>query len=347
MFGKKNTPELKRKGAGLNQLIARTHKLNGQLLGLQITNGNLIAICFSAMQITGGVVLLAATGTAMGYYAFALIPICLPLAVLVERLSLGGLMVFRTAGVDKRGLEDDFYLKHIKREATEREKYEYKRQLKLVKKDRRLAFVLILLGIFISGYAGDQLWQLILHNMLLSILIASTVSLTFVFSELYGKLSTKGIKDAMTDDEIAHAVLSNAEEELKIELSMEAFGNMRGDPEKRKSIVNKIETGLTTRLEAFADRAEYLLSEGHAQAAHDDLEPKEIAAPRKRDNLYRENREVFAEFMERFPKATLSMITKHFHIAQSTASEWRQTYREEALRENFKIQEEGKENKED
>ena len=258
---------LKRKGAGLNQLIAKTHKLGGQLLGLQITNGNVIAVGFSAMQITAGVVKLA--WMSLGGWSLALIPVCTPLAILIERLSLGGLMVFRAAGKQLRALEDEYYLARLEKEATGAEHYQYERLVKRLKKDRRIAIGQVVLGVLLSGIVGDQIWQAIfqavMNGWMLSLMIAATVSLTFVFSEMYAELSDHTIAERMKDRQIPEAVLKTSEADLQVELSLEAFGNLRSDPVKRLDVVSRIEHGLTQRLHAFADRAEYLLCEPEGQ----------------------------------------------------------------------------------
>jgi len=258
---------LKRKGAGLNQLIAKTHKLGGQLLGLQITNGNVIAVGFSAMQITAGVVKLA--WMSLGGWSLALIPVCTPLAILIERLSLGGLMVFRAAGKQLRALEDEYYLARLEKEATGAEHYQYERLVKRLKKDRKIAIAQVVLGVLLSGIVGDQIWQAIfqavMNGWMLSLMIAATVSLTFVFSEMYAELSDHTIAERMKDRQIPEAVLKTSEADLQVELSLEAFGNLRSDPVKRLDVVSRIENGLTQRLHAFADRAEYLLCEPEGQ----------------------------------------------------------------------------------
>lgn len=320
---------LKKKGAGLNQLIAKTHKLNGQLLGLQITNGNLIAIGLSAAQITAGVIVFA--WMAMQVWSLVLILLTAPLAILVERLSLGGMMVFHTAGKQKVKLEDDFHLKHIKKDATDREKYEYQRQLKRLTKDRRLAVGLILLGIGLSGFVGDQFWQVLFKSVadptktILSLGIASAVSLTFVFSELYAELSDDGIIANMRDNRMSKAVLAGSEEELQLELSMEAFGNMRSDPAKRASVVNKIESGLTKRLEGFADRAEYLLTEGNQQQVGR-VEVKQIEAG---DMEYEDVKTKLEILMRNNPKMTRQQQADHFGVAKSTMQDWVKRLRSE------------------
>ena len=320
---------LKKKGAGLNQLIAKSHKLGGQLLGLQITNGNLIAIFFSAMQISAGIVSLA--WVKMGAWALLLILVCTPLAILIERLSLGGLMVFRTASKDKSSLEDTYHIRHIKKQATDREKYEYRRKRKRLSKDRWMAGFLIVLGVVISGYVGDQFWQMIFkpigseNSTFLSLLIASSVSLTFVFSELYAEPSNKGIKDAMMDNQISKAVLANSETELQIELSMEAFGNLRSDPAKRLNVVNRIEDGMTTRLLDFAERAEYLLigeSEGAKVQIREVTKALELPAVAQSRVDFEQCKEELAALLESNRRMSRQKLADRFGVPKSTMQDW-------------------------
>src|SRR5579871_1001204 len=353
---------LKRKGAGLNQLIAKTHKLGGQLLGLQITNGNVIAVGFSAMQITAGVVKLA--WMSLGGCSLALIPVCTPLAILIERLSLGGLMVFRAAGKQLRALEDEYYLARLEKEATGAEHYQYERLVKRLKKDRRIAIGQVVLGVLLSGIVGDQIWQAIFqavaNGWMLSLMIAATVSLTFVFSEMYAELSDHTIAERMKDRRISEAVLKTSEVDLQVELSLEAFGNLRSDPVKRLDVVSRIENGLTQRLHAFADRAEYLLTEGEYQEARivaiDALSVAQTVGvteesvgvaeesvgvaegsvgakkrirrswSERKERMYQSNQEEFFRYMERNPSTKLAGISERFDIARATASDWRLRY---------------------
>ncbi|GCF10899.1 hypothetical protein [Dictyobacter arantiisoli] len=331
---------LKRKGAGLNQLIAKTHKLGGQLLGLQITNGNLIAIFFSAMQITAGIVSFA--WIMMGAWALVLTLVCAPLAVLIERLSLGGLMVYRTAGKGKMELEDSYHIKHIKKEATEREKYEYRRKLKRLRSDRWTSGWLILLGVAISGYVGDQFWQKLfapigpVNSTILSILIAGSVSLTFVFSELYAEPSNKGIREAMMDNQISKAVLANSKTDLQIELSMEAFGNLRSDPAKRLAVVNKIEEGMTTRLLDFAERAEYLLMGEDEQKTSPKVQIQEVTQGLQLPAIaqsrveFEQCKEELAETLRTRPRMSRQKLADHFGVPKSTMQDWVTKLRKEA-----------------
>src|SRR5689334_18588399 len=114
----------KRKGRAstFNHLIARTHRLNNQLIGMQLTMGNLIAVCLSAAQITAGVVGLL--WVSAGGWALLAVLICFALAVVIERLSLGGLMIFRTASKALEKIEHGYHAKLLEenRDPTEREK---------------------------------------------------------------------------------------------------------------------------------------------------------------------------------------------------------------------------------
>jgi transposase-like protein len=164
--------------------------------------------------------------------------------------------------------------------------------------------------------------------------IAGSVSLTFVFSELYSEPSNKGIKDAMMDNQISKAVLANSETELQLELSMEAFGNLRSDPSKRAAVVGRIEEGMTTRLLSFAQNAEYLLigepewSSPKVQV-HEEVPLLPAVAASRRE--YEQCKEELAEMLDvpRPRRKSRQKMAEHFGVPKSTLQDWVQKVRKE------------------
>src|SRR6478672_4916504 len=76
----------------LNMAIAKTHRLSSRLIGMQLTGGNFLGIALSAVQMSAGFLILGEPiYQAAMIIAGAIVLIGMVLAVLIERLSLGGL----------------------------------------------------------------------------------------------------------------------------------------------------------------------------------------------------------------------------------------------------------------
>ncbi len=330
----------KKKGAGLNVVIAQTHRLGGQLTSLQMTSGNLLAVGLSACQITGGVTWLLVLGK-MAWYVIPFIGILtMGLAIVIERLSLGGLSIVRGASRQLNELEEQHHmmLLHENRSATEIETYEYNRRSKKLKKSRAWSIPIIILGVIISGCLGDVMWHEVFAStgpvvsVLLSLCCAVPISLTFVFSEIYKDLSDDTLKETISDDSIQQAVLEGAERDIQVSLAMEAFTNVRSDPKKHAEAIAKIEGGLLQRLEAFATRASLSETEQAAVAGApansiplpQEAETKQVE--RAERNRWKSNSEKFFIFMDANSKATLVQIMTAFGVQRTTASEWRARY---------------------
>lgn len=322
-------PEEKRKGrAGtFNHLIARTHRLNNQLIGLQLTMGNLIAVCLSAAQITAGVVGLL-WASAGGWASLASF-ICFPLAVVIERLSLGGLMIFRTASKMLERLEETYHTRLLeeKRDPTEREKFEFERVSKRLKRNRALSLPIIIMGVLISGGVGDQFWAKVFAaagepgSILLSLSCAIAISLTFVFSELYKDLADDGLEELVSDRRISRAVLANEETDIQIDLALKAFENFRSDNKKNDREVGKIEKVISTRVQAFADFVEERgLGTVQQGASANDMRQIEQRASSKRK--FEDCRADLEWLLQRQPDISLQEVANKFGIVKSTARIW-------------------------
>jgi hypothetical protein len=320
-------PSGRKGGFGFNQLIARTHRLNNQLIGLQLTMGNLIAVCLSAAQITAGVVGLLWGGA--GWWSLAAIFICFPLAVVIERLSLGGLMIFRTAAKSLDKLEAAYQgmLLVERRDPTEHEKFEFDRMKKKFRSNTWLSVPIIGAGVLISGGVGDQFWSHVFSSVggwqavALSLSCAIAISLTFVFSELYKEMADDGLVELVTDSRIARAVLSNEEQDIQIDLALKAFANFRSDPKKNDKEVGKIEKVIGSRVTAFADYVEERgLGTVQQVPAAADMKQIEVRAASKRK--FEDCREDLEWLLQRNPNITLQGIATKFNISKSTAKAW-------------------------
>lgn len=317
----------KRGGSSFNQLIAKTHRLNNQLIGLQLTMGNIIAVCLSAAQITAGVVMLL--WITIGWPAIFATTICFPLAVVIERLSLGGLMILRTAGKELDKVEHDYYsmLMEQEREPTEREKFEFKRLTKRLNKNRFLAVPIIFIGIFISGAVGDQFWGKVFlplggwQTITLSLSCAVAISLTFVFSELYKELADDGLVDLVQDSRVARAVLANEETDIQIDLTMQAFANFRSDHKKNNREVGKIERVIGGRVTAFADFVEQK-GLGSVQEVNDTSQQKFLPPKAESKAKFEDCKADLEWLLQRNPGISYSAIANKFGVSKSTAKSW-------------------------
>jgi hypothetical protein len=259
MFGKKNTPKKKRGSAGLNMAIASMHGLNNRLIGLQMTSGNVIGIVVSAIQVTIGALIVAHPSVEFG---IILAVVTCALAVLIERLSLGGLGNVRNAVAKWTQLDDAYFemQQTEQREPTALEAHNYQRKRSIQVWTFIGSLLIVLVGVSISGFVGDQFWLWVWHSAgepmstILGISCAVVISLGFVYSELFKKPSDDEIEDRVNDDRIQQAVLKRAETDLQIGLGLEAFGNVRADADKKQQALLRIEEVVQDRLVMFADQ---------------------------------------------------------------------------------------------
>src|SRR5438105_475955 len=114
----------------LNMTIAKTHQLSGRVIGMQLTAGTLIGIVFSAAQMSAGFFILAGGSNVLVGVGMVLLGVLL--AVMIERLSLGGLAGVRVATEGLKRLEENFT--QIV-EPTEQEKSYYENRKKAFEKD--------------------------------------------------------------------------------------------------------------------------------------------------------------------------------------------------------------------
>lgn len=335
-------PSEKQGGGGFNQLIAKTHRLNNQLIALQLTMGNLIAVCLSAAQITAGVIGLL--WGAMGWLALFVTILCFPLAVVVERLSLGGLMILRMAGKELRKERERFTLmlmdeKGVRREPTERETFEHEQIEKRLGRERSLSFVVVGLGVIFSMALGDQFWHKVFSSvggaeaLALSLMCAITISLTFVFSEIYKDLTDEGLIDIVRDSRIDRAVLATQEQDIQIEMAMKAFANFRSDPKKNDREVSKIEKVIGSRVTAFADYVgEVGLQTIQEVPNSNDVKQIEQRAASKRK--FDDCKDDLEWLLQRNPDITMQAIANNFGISKSTAKAWVDKVRPKVVNED-------------
>ena len=339
----------KQLGIDFNQLIAKTHRFNSQMIGLQLTMGNMIALCLSASQITAGVI--ALLWVKVQWLSLCSALLCFPLSIVIERLSLGGLMILRTVNKELAKVEHAYQKRVIKLrnkggEPSEGEKYDYEQIVKHLKRNRWLAIPIIVLGIVISGAVGDQIWQDLFQSLnsvvgiSLSLCCAFTISLTFVFSELFREMADEGLVDIIQDDRIEMAVLAHGERGMQIDIAMQAFANVRSDPQKNAKEVVKVERVLGSRVSAFAEYVEErglgsisgLQEIGSGQHGQSGRQLEARVSSKRR---YEACSEDLGWYVQRYPHATCQMVSSEFGISRSTAKVWLARLREETQEGGF------------
>src|SRR5579871_2212191 len=358
-MGKKLKKQKKQgKGNRLNLAIAKTHQVSSRVVGMQLTSGNFIALLLSSIQMVAGFLILAqpiidACKTDVERYGerFLVSSIGVLMAVLVERLGLGGWIGMRQANeeIDRLGEEKYNTLRRMRtnrgemneaelaeltrkeQEISEHHDHVVARQRKYYKQARLGACT----GMVLSTGLGDIFW----HRMFtalgngylvlgMSLACAFVITLTFIYSELFKKIIDTALKGIIKDMELMKVAVTNERQNMQLDTVVHAFEAIRNDPKKRKPAQMKIEGALITDLQNFAeavgDGVDLMKIDGRAmrrKALGSSQEPRRL--------LYRDHREVFAVYMREHPEALLSEIMEEFGISQSAASDWRMEYRQE------------------
>src|SRR5258708_5568353 len=98
------------KGNKLNLAIAKTHRLSSRLIGMQLTTGTLIGICLSALQMSAGFIIKGQSLINGNFFlAIMVAAIGIALAILVERLSIGGLSGVRVASTNMKRIGEAYF----------------------------------------------------------------------------------------------------------------------------------------------------------------------------------------------------------------------------------------------
>jgi len=346
------------KGNRLNLIIAKTHQVSSRVVGMQLTSGNFIALLLSSLQMVLGFLILAQP--IINSYPSdlqkngerALIAIVgILMAILVERLGLGGWIGMRQASEEIDHLEEERYntlrrLRNNRGEMSEGELAELARKeqelqehhehlLERQRKHYRQARVGAFTGMILSTILGDLFWHTLFEPLgngvlvlVMSLACAFVISLTFIFSELFKKIIDVALKGIIKDMELMKVAVTNERQNMQLDTVVHAFEAIRNDPKKRKPAQMKIEGALITDLQNFAeavgDGVDLMKIDGRAmrrKALGSSQEPRRL--------LYRDHREVFAVYMREHPEALLSEIMEEFGISQSAASDWRMEYRQE------------------
>src|SRR5579871_6532921 len=380
-MGKKLKKQKKQgKGNRLNLAIAKTHQVSSRVVGMQLTSGNFIALLLSSIQMVAGFLILAqpiidACKTDLERYGerFLVSSIGVLMAVLVERLGLGGWIGMRQANeeIDRLGEEKYNTLRRMRtnrgemneaelaeltrkeQEISEHHDHVVARQRKYYKQARLGACT----GMVLSTGLGDIFW----HRMFtalgngylvlgMSLACAFVITLTFIYSELFKKIIDTALKGIIKDMELMKVAVTNERQNMQLDIVVHAFEALRNDPKKRRPAQVKIEEALVTDLLNFADAVgdgvDLMKIDGRA------LRRKALPSPEEsRRIMYRDYRKEFAAFLQEHPKASLLSIMAEFGIGKSTACEWRMLYEaeqeeQEAIIEGEVIEQGGEESQE-
>lgn len=246
----------------LNLTIAKTHELSNRVVGMQLTAGNFVAISLSATQMTLGFIYLVHPA---GFQIALISVIGVALAILIERLTLGGLIAVRVSNEKIFALteEHDMRLIEEEREETERERRILDRRVDKLKSDRMVSIPVSGIGMLLSTVIGDLFW----HNIFeplgnpwlvfpMSFACAAVIGLTFVYSELYKTLMDKSLDEIIQDHHLKDTAVRHEEKNQQLDLMVEAYDGLRNDEEKREPAQQIVEETLIKRLTDFASGIE-------------------------------------------------------------------------------------------
>lgn len=327
----------------LNLTIAKTHELSNRVVGMQLTAGNFIAIALSATQMTLGFIYLVHP-VAWGYVLIAVIGVAL--AVLIERLTLGGLIAVRISNENIFALEEKHYemLQEADRDETPRERQALDRRINKLKSDRKASIPVSAVGMVLSTCIGDLFWHTIFEPLgnpwliyPLSFSCAMVIGLTFVYSELYKTIMDGTLGEILQDTHLKSIAVQHEGKNMQLGLMVASYDALQKDEEKRAPAQKIVEETLLARLIDFANGVEQASeqnpvngersNEQQQQPQIGQTEVKQIEAPqadRKPTGRtrYYECRSELTQMIADNPTISNQDIADHFGIAKSTANAW-------------------------
>jgi len=325
----------------LNMTIAKTHQLSSRVVGMQLTSGNFVGLVLSAMQMVIGFIYLAGNGSPAMTALIAVIGVAL--AVLVERLTLGGLIAIRVSNERINHLEENHFqlLQTEQRDETQAERINLDRRLKKLKSDKKMSIPVAVVGMLLSTSIGDIFWHHLFESLggplsfVLSFACAGVIGLTFVYSELY-KAIMDGTLGEIIDDQILMKKAVGAEEQnMQMDMMVQGYDSIRKDGGKLEPAKTKVEETLVGRLGAFADAVAAAGTSSNGIELPDQTKiellnsgeaTKRLDAPvSERTNTrgrFEENRAKLQRMLIATPNASMAQIAEAFDIAPSTAHTW-------------------------
>jgi hypothetical protein len=323
----------KKGGSALNMLIAKTQTFSGRVLGMQLSGGTLIGVGLSAMQMSVGFLIIGGAIIKGNFLMAALIFLVgCALAVLVERLSLGGLSGMRVAKEDAKKLKEAYYakLEAEQREPTELEKQRYEEEKAELVRDRKNARGFAILGIVLSAGVGDVFWHALFAGLgiigyVLSVACAAVISLTFIHSELFKGTVDGVLKHIIADWNLMKVAVAAEGSNVQLGMMVDSYDEVRADEEARRSAKEKIKKAIIRRMERFAvqaaaagDEIDQINGAG-VRVVESSLAPLALPAPRGKYPQYRDE---LRRLLSANPQLTQRDVAAHFSISRSTAKDW-------------------------
>jgi hypothetical protein len=305
----------------LNMTIAKTHALSGRLIGMQLTGGTLLGVVLSCVQMMAGFVVLA---------GLVGVPVGLILAVMVEKLSLGGLASVRVAGEQLKQLEGWFYAKES---PTEQEQALFEQRKKKLECDQWIGWAFGAGGMLLSAAIGDTFWHWLYRDLqpwqlgvALSLCCAAVVGLNFVHGELFKPLIDVVLKTILVDHDVEKTAVVAAEQTMQINMMINAYSELQDDKSVKDPIQDRIKGVIGRRLGNFAREVSVSAEQVDAFGVNvvegsllGSGQPLSLPAPRGK---YAQHRDELHRLLRANPNLTQRDIAKHFGVVPSTANDW-------------------------
>jgi hypothetical protein len=317
-------------GSKMNMTIAKTHRLSSRLVGMQLTAGNLIGILLSMVQMSLGFVTLTEKITQGLWYMKLSIGLvgCL-LALLIERLSIGGLSSVREASEERKRIEDAFYARAIRKEPSKWEVENKDRQVKALNRRIRIGWCFGGGGMLLSTVIGDTFWRMVFASLgpwyevvPMSLACACVIGITFVHSELFKTDLDKVIKAILRDFGVMRAAAGAEAPNMQLDMMVSAMETVRDDGEVRAPVEAKIGRVVVRQLSQSADRLATLALDDPTTVVESSVStPLQITAPKRR-SLYQTHRDELRQLLTADPNVSLTQIADHFGKSKATVQNW-------------------------
>lgn len=323
------------KPSKLNMIIARTHRLSQRLIGIQMTTGTLIGICLSACQMSAGFLVIGSwfIGGNLVLTGLVIIIGC-GIAVLIERLSLGGLSGTRELWSDLQKERDRYHerLRKENRVATEAERTELARREEEMKRKIGVSVAFSVVGMVLSFTLGDIFWHQLFEKAgwvgwIFSSACSIVISLTFIHSELFKELMDRVLQGILRDLHLMKVAVASEGQSMQVELLAAAFDAVRDSEDVRKPAQAKVEKTVIKSLGMAAD--EYAAIEGQVTIYEDKSLPggQRLALPAPTRGKFAQCRDELLRLLASNPKMSEAAVAAHFGISKSTAHAWMQKVR--------------------
>jgi hypothetical protein len=265
------TQTAKRALINLNMGIAHTHEIATQLVGMQLSGANVLALIISASSVVAGTVLLAMQRYPTAYLFWVMAGLIgAGLAILIEGLTLGALIRIRLANkaireVDSRLEEErDEQLATITRPTPGTDPKAYRNAIKVYKMaiatieqdyrrkrrnatrepraSRGFSFPVMLFGALASATAGGLFYHTILagigtyESLALSALFASVVTGTFVSSELFKDIQEHAIREGFAGGSLMDVAMREETKRLSAQVVHQGILDQMQAPEAQAEL---------------------------------------------------------------------------------------------------------------